>query len=82
MMGYELFCFRPQALNLSPSHLQSVSACPPKPTGRRGVICPSVFCLWYLLSTPPFELIQKINRQGTTIFMVEQNANMALSIAI
>jgi branched-chain amino acid transport system ATP-binding protein len=28
-----------------------------------------------------FELIQKINRQGTTIFMVEQNANMALSIA-
>ena len=28
-----------------------------------------------------FEIIQKINRQGTTIFMVEQNANMALSIA-
>jgi branched-chain amino acid transport system ATP-binding protein len=28
-----------------------------------------------------FELIQKVNRQGTTIFMVEQNANMALSIA-
>ncbi|MCC7045755.1 MAG: ABC transporter ATP-binding protein [Alphaproteobacteria bacterium] len=28
-----------------------------------------------------FELIQAINRQGTTIFMVEQNANMALSIA-
>jgi branched-chain amino acid transport system ATP-binding protein len=28
-----------------------------------------------------FELIQQINRQGTTIFMVEQNANMALSIA-
>jgi branched-chain amino acid transport system ATP-binding protein len=28
-----------------------------------------------------FELIQEINRQGTTIFMVEQNANMALSIA-
>jgi branched-chain amino acid transport system ATP-binding protein len=28
-----------------------------------------------------FELIQKINRQGMTIFMVEQNANMALSIA-
>ncbi len=28
-----------------------------------------------------FELIQEINRQGMTIFMVEQNANMALSIA-
>jgi branched-chain amino acid transport system ATP-binding protein len=28
-----------------------------------------------------FEVIQTINRQGTTIFMVEQNANMALSIA-
>ena len=28
-----------------------------------------------------FELIQAINRQGTAIFMVEQNANMALSIA-
>jgi len=28
-----------------------------------------------------FELIQQINQQGTSIFMVEQNANMALSIA-
>ena len=28
-----------------------------------------------------FEIIQEINRQGTTIFMVEQNANMALQIA-
>jgi branched-chain amino acid transport system ATP-binding protein len=28
-----------------------------------------------------FEIIQRINAQGTTIFMVEQNANMALSIA-
>jgi branched-chain amino acid transport system ATP-binding protein len=28
-----------------------------------------------------FELIQKVNQQGTTIFVVEQNANMALSIA-
>jgi branched-chain amino acid transport system ATP-binding protein len=28
-----------------------------------------------------FEIIQTINRQGTSIFMVEQNANMALSIA-
>jgi branched-chain amino acid transport system ATP-binding protein len=28
-----------------------------------------------------FDIIQTINRQGTTIFMVEQNANMALAIA-
>ena len=28
-----------------------------------------------------FDIIQTINRQGTTIFMVEQNAAMALSIA-
>jgi branched-chain amino acid transport system ATP-binding protein len=28
-----------------------------------------------------FDIIQSINKQGTTIFMVEQNANMALSIA-
>ncbi len=28
-----------------------------------------------------FEIIQEINRQGTTIFMVEQNASMALSLA-
>ena len=28
-----------------------------------------------------FDIIQTINRQGTTIFMVEQNANMALGIA-
>ena len=28
-----------------------------------------------------FEIIQAINKQGTSIFMVEQNANMALSIA-
>ena len=28
-----------------------------------------------------FDIIQQINRQGTTIFMVEQNASMALSIA-
>ena len=27
------------------------------------------------------QLIQAINKRGTTIFMVEQNANMALSIA-
>jgi branched-chain amino acid transport system ATP-binding protein len=34
-----------------------------------------------LLVERNFETIQAINRQGTTIFMVEQNANMALSIA-
>jgi branched-chain amino acid transport system ATP-binding protein len=28
-----------------------------------------------------FEIIQRINKAGTTIFVVEQNANMALSIA-
>ncbi len=28
-----------------------------------------------------FQIIQEINKQGTTIFMVEQNANMALSVA-
>jgi branched-chain amino acid transport system ATP-binding protein len=34
-----------------------------------------------LLVDQQFELIQSVNNQGTTIFMVEQNANMALSIA-
>jgi branched-chain amino acid transport system ATP-binding protein len=28
-----------------------------------------------------FEIIRQINEQGTTVFVVEQNANMALSIA-
>jgi len=28
-----------------------------------------------------FDIIQEVNQQGTTIFVVEQNANMALSIA-
>jgi branched-chain amino acid transport system ATP-binding protein len=28
-----------------------------------------------------FDIIKEINRQGTTIFVVEQNVNMALSIA-
>ena len=28
-----------------------------------------------------FDIVQRINRQGVTIFMVEQNANMALSVA-
>lgn len=34
-----------------------------------------------LLVEQNFELIKMINEQGTAIFMVEQNANMALSIA-
>lgn len=34
-----------------------------------------------LLVEQNFEIIQQINKQGTTIFVVEQNANMALSIA-
>jgi branched-chain amino acid transport system ATP-binding protein len=34
-----------------------------------------------LLVDQQFELIQRVNREGTTVFMVEQNANMALSIA-
>jgi len=34
-----------------------------------------------LLVEQNFAIIQEINRQGTTIFMVEQNANMALAIA-
>jgi branched-chain amino acid transport system ATP-binding protein len=28
-----------------------------------------------------FELIEQVNEEGTTVFLVEQNANMALSIA-
>ena len=28
-----------------------------------------------------FEIIERINKAGTTVFVVEQNANMALSIA-
>jgi len=28
-----------------------------------------------------FEIIERINHAGTTVFVVEQNANMALSIA-
>ena len=34
-----------------------------------------------ILVEQSFELIQEINQQGVSIFMVEQNANMALSIA-
>ena len=34
-----------------------------------------------VLVTQNFEIIQTINEAGTTVFVVEQNANMALSIA-
>jgi len=34
-----------------------------------------------MLVDQQFEIIQQVNQRGTTIFMVEQNANMALSIA-
>ena len=34
-----------------------------------------------LLVENSFDLIQRVNQEGTAIFMVEQNANMALSIA-
>lgn len=34
-----------------------------------------------ILVSQNFELISEVNKQGTTVFMVEQNANMALSIA-
>jgi len=34
-----------------------------------------------ILVEQSFELIQQINQQGVTICMVEQNANMAFSIA-
>jgi branched-chain amino acid transport system ATP-binding protein len=34
-----------------------------------------------LLVAQNFEIIERINKAGTTVFVVEQNANMALSIA-
>jgi branched-chain amino acid transport system ATP-binding protein len=34
-----------------------------------------------LLVKTIFEIIQEINKAGTTVLLVEQNANMALSIA-
>lgn len=34
-----------------------------------------------VLVTQNFDIIQQINESGTTVFVVEQNANMALSIA-
>ena len=51
--------------------------------GRPKLICmdePSMG-LSPVLVEQVFDIIQAINRQGTTIFMVEQNAAMALSIA-
>jgi branched-chain amino acid transport system ATP-binding protein len=34
-----------------------------------------------VLVTQNFAMIQEINKQGTTVFLVEQNANMALQVA-
>ena len=34
-----------------------------------------------ILVESSFEIIQKVNQEGVTVFVVEQNANMALSIA-
>jgi branched-chain amino acid transport system ATP-binding protein len=51
--------------------------------GRPRLICmdePSIG-LSPLYVEQVFEIIRQINRRGTTIFMVEQIANMALSIA-
>src|SRR5947209_3589251 len=50
---------------------------------RQNVLCmdePSMG-LSPVLVEQVFDIVQTINRQGTTIFMVEQNANMALAIA-
>jgi len=56
--------------------------------GRALMARPSLLCmdepsmgLSPALVEQVFEIIKEINRQGTTIFVVEQNANMALSIA-
>ncbi len=56
--------------------------------GRALMTRPSLLCmdepsmgLSPLFVEQVFDIIQAINRQGTTIFIVEQNANMALSIA-
>jgi len=56
--------------------------------GRALMARPSLLCmdepsmgLSPILVEQVFEIIKEINRQGTTIFVVEQNANMALSIA-
>ncbi len=56
--------------------------------GRALMTRPSLLCmdepsmgLSPLFVEQVFDIIKEINRQGTTIFVVEQNANMALSIA-
>ena len=56
--------------------------------GRALMTRPSLLCmdepsmgLSPLFVEQVFDIIQAINRQGTTMFIVEQNANMALSIA-
>jgi branched-chain amino acid transport system ATP-binding protein len=56
--------------------------------GRALMARPSLLCmdepsmgLSPILVEQVFDIIKEINRQGTTIFVVEQNANMALSIA-
>ena len=56
--------------------------------GRALMARPSLLCmdepsmgLSPVLVEQVFDIIKEINRQGTTIFVVEQNANMALSIA-
>jgi branched-chain amino acid transport system ATP-binding protein len=56
--------------------------------GRALMARPTLLCmdepsmgLSPILVEQVFDIIKEINRQGTTIFVVEQNANMALSIA-
>jgi branched-chain amino acid transport system ATP-binding protein len=56
--------------------------------GRALMARPSLLCmdepsmgLSPVLVEQVFDIIKEINKQGTTIFVVEQNANMALSIA-
>jgi len=56
--------------------------------GRALMARPNLLCmdepsmgLSPILVEQVFDIIKEINRQGTTIFVVEQNANMALSIA-
>ena len=56
--------------------------------GRALMACPRLICmdepsmgLSPLFVEQVFDIIQAINRQGTSIFMVEQNAAMALQVA-
>jgi len=46
----------------------------PHPAPRSNVVAP-------LVVRKIFEIIGRINREGTTIFLVEQNAHMALRLA-